>query len=376
VYKDGSATEKTTTNGITVTSPFDSLTGSHLIELDTSNSTGDVGFWASGSAYRVVISTAKTVDSKDPSGVCVGEFSIELQTADTRKIGGTTQTARDLGASVLLSNGTGTGQVKLSSGYISPNWGDVGNPTTTVALTGTTISTSQIAASVTGAVGSVTSGVTVTTNNDKTGYSLASGGLAAVTTWTVGITGNITGNVSGSVGSVGTGGITSGSFAAGAITASAIATDAIGSAELASTAITEIQSGLALSTDITTINATLATIAAYIDTEVAAIKAKTDALPTDPADQSLVEAAITAATTGLATAANVAAVVTTQMTESYAADGVAPTLAQAVFLIQQALTEFTISGTTTTIKKLDGTTTAATLTLNDETTPTGVTRAS
>jgi hypothetical protein len=133
VYKDGSATEKTTTNGITVTSPFDSLTGSHLIELDTSNSTGDVGFWASGSAYRVVISTAKTVDSKDPSGVCVGEFSIELQTADTRKIGGTTQTARDLGASVLLSNGTGTGQVKLSSGYISPNWGDVGNPTTTVA---------------------------------------------------------------------------------------------------------------------------------------------------------------------------------------------------------------------------------------------------
>jgi len=61
--------------------------------------------------------------------------------------------------------------------------------------------------SVTGAVGSVTSGVTVTTNNDKTGYSLASGGLAAVTTWTVGITGNITGNLSGSVGSV-TAGVT------------------------------------------------------------------------------------------------------------------------------------------------------------------------
>ena len=61
--------------------------------------------------------------------------------------------------------------------------------------------------SVTGAVGSVTSGVTVTTNNDKTGYSLSSGGLAAVTTWTVGITGNITGNLSGSVGSV-TGAVT------------------------------------------------------------------------------------------------------------------------------------------------------------------------
>ena len=68
------------------------------------------------------------------------------------------------------------------------------------------------------------------------------------------------------------------------------------------------------------------------------------------------------------------AVLTTQLTESYAADGAAPTLAQAIFLIQQALTEFAISGTTTTIKKLDGSTTAATLTLDDGTTPTSVTR--
>lgn len=54
--------------------------------------------------------------------------------------------------------------------------------------------------------------------------------------------------------------------------------------------------------------ATLATTATYIDTEVAAIKAKTDNLPTDPADQSAVEAAITAATSPLATAANLATV--------------------------------------------------------------------
>jgi hypothetical protein len=72
---------------------------------------------------------------------------------------GTAQTARDIGSSVLLSSGTGTGQVKLSSGYVAPNWGDVGNPTTTVGLTGTTIATSQIVASVSGAVGSVTGNV-------------------------------------------------------------------------------------------------------------------------------------------------------------------------------------------------------------------------
>ena len=38
---------------------------------------------------------------------------------DVIKLAGTTQTARDIGASVLLSNGTGAGQVKLASGEVS-----------------------------------------------------------------------------------------------------------------------------------------------------------------------------------------------------------------------------------------------------------------
>lgn len=58
---------------------------------------------------------------------------------DIQRMAGTALTARDIGASVLLSSGTGTGQVKLSGGYVAPNWGDVGNPTTTVALTGTSV---------------------------------------------------------------------------------------------------------------------------------------------------------------------------------------------------------------------------------------------
>ena len=65
-----------------------------------------------------------------------------------------------------------------------------------------------------------------------------------------------------------------------------------------------------------------------------------------------------------------------QLTEGYAADGVAPTLQQALFMIQQMLTEMSIAGTTMTVKKLDGTTTAATFTLDDATTPTSITRAS
>lgn len=70
----------------------------------------------------------------------------------------------------------------------------------------------------------------------------------------------------------------------------------------------------------------------------------------------------------------VAALLTTQMTEAYAADGTAPTLAQCLFLIQQSIGDFSISGTTLTVKKLDGSTTAAAYTLDHATTPTSRTR--
>ena len=76
VYKDGSATQKTSTNGLTMTSPFDSVTGLHLIELDTSNDTGDAGFWVTGSDYTVILSPDETVDSQTVVKV-LSQFSIE-----------------------------------------------------------------------------------------------------------------------------------------------------------------------------------------------------------------------------------------------------------------------------------------------------------
>jgi len=66
---------------------------------------------------------------------------------------------------------------------------------------------------------------------------------------------------------------------------------------------------------------------------------------------------------------------TTEITEDYAAAGAAGTPAQVLYLIQQSLHEFAISGTTRTVKKLDGATTAATFTLDDADTPTSTTRA-
>lgn len=111
-----------------------------------------------------------------------------LVDANTVKIGptgaGAAQTARDIGTSVLLSSGTGTGQLKLASGYVAMTWADIAAPMTTVNLSGTTIATSQVVASVTGAVGSVT------------------GAVGSVTGAVGSVTGNVGGNVTGSVGSV------------------------------------------------------------------------------------------------------------------------------------------------------------------------------
>lgn len=64
------------------------------------------------------------------------------------------------------------------------------------------------------------------------------------------------------------------------------------------------------------------------------------------------------------------------LTESYATDGSAATIAQMLYMIWSALGEFSISGTTITAKKLDGSTTAMTFTLDDDTSPTSRTRAS
>lgn len=135
---------------------------------------------------------------------------------DVAKVSGATQTARDIGASVLLSSGTGTGQLSLSSGLVALTaaehtavaadtqtgltaqgytttragyldtlnglvqviWDKATSALTTAGSIGkllvdninATISSRSTYAG--GAVASVAAGVTVTTNNDKTGYAL------------------------------------------------------------------------------------------------------------------------------------------------------------------------------------------------------------
>jgi len=156
VYKDGSATEKTTTNGITVTSPFDSITGRHLIAIDTSNDTGDAGFWAAGSVYEVILSTAKTVDGKSVSGYSVGEFRLGGVRIDSASV-----TAVQSGLSTLDAAGVRSA-VGMASANLDTQLSDV--PTVAEFEARTLLAAAYF--------DPAADTVTVGTNQDKTGYSL------------------------------------------------------------------------------------------------------------------------------------------------------------------------------------------------------------
>lgn len=120
---------------------------------------------------------------------------------------GTAQTARDIGLSVLLSNGTGTGQLKLASGYVAVTWNDVANPTAAVALTNTTISTTATIGTVTTVTGLTASNLDTTISSRMATYTQPTGFLNAIfQAGTVATTTNLTAGtiaaVSGAVGSV------------------------------------------------------------------------------------------------------------------------------------------------------------------------------
>ncbi len=139
VYKDNSTTESTA--GCTLTQTFDSVPGLNHYTVDTS---ADGTFYSAGSFFDVAL-TAGTVDSVNIVGSVVGSFTLRktsalkpatagrtlvvdssgLADATAVKLGptgsATAQTARDIGASVLLSSGTGTGQVTIASGVVEAN---------------------------------------------------------------------------------------------------------------------------------------------------------------------------------------------------------------------------------------------------------------
>lgn len=197
---------------------------------------------------------------------------------------------------VTLKSGTGTGEVSLSSGTVQPTPIRSGTAqagaSSTITLDASASATDNLyntnlvyISSGTGAgqtrtiqsyVGS-TKVATIhpnwTTNPDNTSvFIIIPNGSVNIMTWRGSTPNQLqSGRVDGYVGAM----------AADTLTASAVATDAV----------TEIQSGLATSS-------ALSTVAGYIDTEVAAIKAVTDLLPNGGALTSLATAANLATLTG------------------------------------------------------------------------------
>ena len=80
---------------------------------------------------------------------------------DAKWLGAVVQTGRDIGANVLLSSGTGTGQISLSSGAVTA--GTVTDKTdySLAPTTGLGNQTANITGNLSGSVGSVTAGVTL-----------------------------------------------------------------------------------------------------------------------------------------------------------------------------------------------------------------------
>ena len=191
VYKDNSTTESTA--GITLTTDFDSRTGLNHVRITTSS---DGTFYADGSQFEVVI-TAGTVDSVSVVGASVGRFTLRAQAA-------------------LYPTTAGRKLDVSPSGEAGIDFANIGSPTTTVNLSGTTIKavTDMVTANVIQISGDSTAADNLEAAADGNGYNLGAGQIvAASVTGAVGsvtgavgsVTGNVGGNVAGSVNSVTTG---------------------------------------------------------------------------------------------------------------------------------------------------------------------------
>lgn len=265
VLGDTSATEIESTNA----------KGYYLFDLTQGETNADcLNFTGKSSTANIVVVGAPTTVYTVPPNFNKAVIDTSgLIDANVVKVGptgaGTAQTARDIGASVLLSSGTGTGQLSLSAGLVTlagvthtgaviPTVTTVTNQLTAAAIAtgvwtdttagdfttalsigksvmnGVTLGTGLTVASVSGAVGSVVgltaSNLDTTVSSRMATYTQPTGFLAATFPLTVASTTNITAGTITTATNV----TTVNGLAAGVITASSIASDAITDAKVAS----------------------------------------------------------------------------------------------------------------------------------------------
>ena len=179
--------------------------------------------------------------------------------ANAARTGGTTNTGRDIGASVLLSSGTGTGQVTLTSGRVNADL-------THIAAAAVSTTTAQLGVNVVQISGDGAAADNAEAFFDGTGYAGTNNVIPTVTT----LTGHTpqTGDAYARLGAP----------AGASVSADVAAVKVDTAATLVDTA--EIGAAGAGLTALATA-ANLANVAGYLDTEIAAILADTNELQTD-----------------------------------------------------------------------------------------------
>jgi len=348
-------------------------------------------------------------DMVDVAGAAVSTSSAQIG-VNAVNVGGTAQTGRDIGASVLLSAGTGTGQIDFTSGVVKANLAqilgtaltetagqiaaafkkffNIATPAATMdhLVLVDTVTTATTATNLTNAPtsGDFTSTMKTSLNNatpsvtvsDKTGFSLSAAGILAI--WN-----QLTADA----------GILANTFAAklknwvlGSDSKALLSSDAQTGAVIPRVTLVDTVTTYTGNTPQTGDAYAVVNSGTFgnsaIKTAVAGVQSDTDDIQTrlpaalTGAGNLKADAQVVSDKTGYAlTSAYDFAKGTVAMAESYNADGAAPTPVQSLFVLMQMLTEMSAAGTVVTVKKLDGTTTAFTLNTNDATTPTSITRA-
>ncbi|TIN41394.1 MAG: hypothetical protein E5Y10_22905 [Mesorhizobium sp.] len=293
IYKNGSAAEKTSTNGLTMTSPFDSITGLHCLVIDTSNDTGDVGFWVAGAQYTVVLSPDETVDGLAVAKV-IGTFGLALAPVFAR-VGapaGASVSADVAAVKAVLPAALVSGRIDASVGAMAAN-------VMTAAAAAADLTTELQSGLATAAAIAALNNLSAAQVNAEVDTAIADAALATAA------------NLATVAGYLDT------EIAAILADTNELQTDWANGGRL--DLILDARASQASVDDLPT-NAELAAALGSADdavlAQVALVKAKTDNLPDDPADQSLVVAATDAvmsrlgAPAGASLSADIAAVKT------------------------------------------------------------------
>ena len=243
VYKGTSMTQRASTSGFVLLDTdgidIDTITGIHGFSIDTGDNT-DAGFFVAGSFYTVVVASV-TIDAQIVNFV-VGTFWLGptltvagVDEVDVTHVAGTVQTAGDL-AALITTVDTVVDVIAIDVAGLD----GAAMRGTDSAYTGTPPTVGAIADAVwdeaaTGHTDAGKAGEQLWTDVDAILVDTAEIGTAGAGLTNINLpdqTMNITGSLSGAVGSVtagvsiGVGGIASTSFAAGAIDAASLAADA------------------------------------------------------------------------------------------------------------------------------------------------------